>query len=185
MSNEKESNSHLQDISNIYFRCLTMSIPTRHGGFVLEPSVLLLRPLNHLLESADQFFAFQFPTNDSEPLPRESDENETEKNQHKDIGSLKVDSALLASTTSSSLLFNLLTLEGNSTEATYAKDLAEEIEKGKGTYLVRNEENARKRTAIDVTREAGMKAEEFVNGQSFLPRIIQTVWGINNSTTTV
>ena len=185
MSNEKESISHLQDISNIYFRCLTISTPTRHGGFVLEPSVLLLRPLNRLLESADQFYAFQFPTNDSEPLPRESDENETEKNQHKDIGSLKVESALLASTTSSSLLFNLLRLEGNSTEATYAKDLAEEIEKGKGTFVVRNEEKTSKRTAIDVTREAGMKANEFVKGESYLARIIQTIWGINNSTTVV
>ena len=185
MSNEKESISHLQDISNIYFRCLTISIPTRHGGFVLEPSVLLLRPLNRLLESADQFYAFQFPTNDSEPLPRESDENETEKNQQKDIRSLKVDSALLASTTSSFLLFNLLRLEGNSTEATYAKDLAEEIEKGRGTFVVRNEEKTSKRTAIDVTREAGMKANEFVKGESYLARIIQTIWGINNSTTVV
>ena len=96
-----------------------------------------------------------------------------------------MDSALLASTTSSSLLFNLLRLEGNSTEATYAKDLAEEIEKGKGTFLVRNEDNTSKRTAIDVTREAGMKANEFMKGESFLARIIQALWGINNSTTMV
>lgn len=146
---------------------------------------MLLRPLDHLLESADHFYAFQFPTNDSEPLTGESDENETEKNQHKDIGSLKVDSALLASTKSSSLLFNLLRLEGNSTEATYAKDLAEEIEKEKGTFVVRNEEKTSKRTAIDVTREAGMKANEFVKGESYLARIIQAIWGINNSTTVV
>ena len=90
-----------------------------------------------------------------------------------------------ATTKSSSLLFNLLRLEGNSTEATYAKDLAEEIEKEKGTFVVRNEEKTSKRTAIDVTREAGMKANEFVKGESYLARIIQAIWGINNSTTVV
>ena len=168
------------------------AILIRHGGFVLEPNVLLLRSIDHLLLSRP-FSALKLTTSvnkgDLLAPKNESLENGTLKNGNldigtlkngsQDIGSLKVESALLASTASSLLLSNLLKLESNSTEENYAKHLEEEIERRDGCLVISDSEE--ERVAVNVEGEGGMEAEEAASGETVLARMIQAVWGFNSS----
>ena len=153
----------------------------RHGGFVLEPNVLLLRPINHLLLSRP-FSAIKLPgnTNDLHAPKNESLNIGSLNNGSLDNGSLKVESALLAATASSPLLSNLLDLASNSTEESYAKHLEEEIERMEGGVVISDTE-----VAVNVEEEGGLKAEEAASGETVLAGIIQAVWQFNSSTGSV
>ena len=165
----------------------------RHGGFVLQPNVLLLRSIDHLLLSRP-FSAFKLTTSMNETgllapkngslkngsLKNGSLDIGTPKNGSLDIGSLKVKSAILAATASSLLLSDLLRLESSSTEENYATKLEEEIERRDGS-LVMSDNSEEERVAVDVEGEEGMKAEEAVRGETALTEIIQSVWGFNSS----
>ena len=91
-----------------------------------------------------------------------------------------MESAVLAATTSSPLLANLLRLAFNSTEESFAKDLELEIER-EGGSLVISDDDINERIAVNVEKEAGMKSEEVEKGESVLAGIIKAVWGFNTT----
>ena len=94
-----------------------------------------------------------------------------------------MESALLAATASSPLLSNLVRLAYNSTEASFATDLEEEIERMEGCLVITDSKE--ERVAVDVEEEGGLKAEEAETGETLLAGMVQAVWHFNNSTRSV
>ena len=160
---------------------ISQKILPRHGGFVLEPNVLLLRSIDHLLLSRP-FSALKLTSDKTDPNLSKNENLGSLKNGSSDAGSLKVESALLASTANSPLLSNLLKLASNSTEESYAKHLEEEIERKEGCLVISDSEE---RVAVNVEKEKGLKAEEAASGETVLAGMIQAVWQFNSSTASV